>query len=250
MPFLVYVVALAIAAGTLAFSVELVTRPNDEPTTKQIAAAPPAVRQISIARSTEADRGDPNNVLSPVYPAAPRKDLMPTTEAAPQNNTGAPNNTVAAKTVAAKPPETTGVAPKEINEPAPAPAPQVAAAAPAPTASAVAAPAMASSAAPNSCAVAACGSAYRSFRASDCTYQPASGERKLCALTSSGMQQASTTPVAPQRRAKSRDEELEDVARVVRRLPGPAANDDDRIVVIQRPAFGYGARPGLYYDDD
>lgn len=32
----------------------------------------------------------------------------------------------------------------------------------------------------NHCAVDACAAAYRSFRASDCTYQPYEGERRLC----------------------------------------------------------------------
>lgn len=40
-------------------------------------------------------------------------------------------------------------------------------------------------AAPASCDVAACESAYHSFRASDCTYQPYRGRRRICEKTSS-----------------------------------------------------------------
>ena len=36
---------------------------------------------------------------------------------------------------------------------------------------------------PNHCAIDACASAYRSFRAADCTYQPFGGERRLCTKT-------------------------------------------------------------------
>jgi len=34
--------------------------------------------------------------------------------------------------------------------------------------------------APQSCNIAACSRSYRSFRPSDCTYQPYSGGRRLC----------------------------------------------------------------------
>jgi hypothetical protein len=37
--------------------------------------------------------------------------------------------------------------------------------------------------APNHCAIDACAAAYKSFRASDCTYQPYGGGRRLCAKT-------------------------------------------------------------------
>ncbi|MEZ5789188.1 MAG: PBP1A family penicillin-binding protein [Xanthobacteraceae bacterium] len=45
--------------------------------------------------------------------------------------------------------------------------------------------AQAQDAAPASCDVAACENAYRSFRASDCTYQPYRGRRRLCEKTGS-----------------------------------------------------------------
>jgi hypothetical protein len=40
-------------------------------------------------------------------------------------------------------------------------------------------------AAPAHCAIDACAAAYRSFRASDCTYQPFGGERRLCTKSAS-----------------------------------------------------------------
>jgi membrane peptidoglycan carboxypeptidase len=41
-------------------------------------------------------------------------------------------------------------------------------------------PLVGAQATPQSCNVRACSRSYRSFRPSDCTYQPYSGERRLC----------------------------------------------------------------------
>jgi hypothetical protein len=52
------------------------------------------------------------------------------------------------------------------------------------------------------CDVATCSQAYRSFRASDCTYQPYDGPRRLCTRGSPGDQvnRTATADVAPARR--------------------------------------------------
>lgn len=55
----------------------------------------------------------------------------------------------------------------------------------------------ASMTAPNHCAIDACSASYRSFRASDCTYQPFDGSRRLCTKTASSG--ASTRKVAAAR---------------------------------------------------
>ena len=66
--------------------------------------------------------------------------------------------------VVARPPQpVVAAAPVAVEPPAPAPAPPVAAAP-----------------APPRCDIAACAAAYRSFRESDCTYNPSVGPRRLC----------------------------------------------------------------------
>lgn len=49
-------------------------------------------------------------------------------------------------------------------------------------------------AAPASCNVNACSAAYRSFRASDCTYQPSNGDRRLCTKSAAGKVAAAAHP--------------------------------------------------------
>jgi hypothetical protein len=82
-------------------------------------------------------------------------------------------------------------APPPVAQQSPAPADRVRAAAPASPAAAPAAPVKAAVAptppatpaeasAADHCDVAACETAYHSFRAADCTYQPTDGPRRLC----------------------------------------------------------------------
>lgn len=253
MPFLVYVIALVIAAGTLALSVELVTRPDVEATKPRLAANSP-VRQIPLGKTPDVGRGDPHNQLTPVYPAAPGKDLPPPADVADNkpNDDAKPNDET--KNVAATAPaqpatasgvasttsiaSTTGSASSE-DEPD---QPRV----------------DVSAAAPNSCAINACSSAYRSFRASDCTYQPYSGPRKVCELSEGAVQNASAGPtpvaqprdVAPRSRMSTRVSDLDAAARVVRQLPGPDGFADTRsrrVIVIERPGLRY--EPGVVYEE-
>lgn len=244
MPFLVYAIALLIAAGTLALSVNLVTAPDHGSSAPRVAAASD-VRQIAITRQADVSRGDPHNKLSPVYPAAPGKELPPLAETADNkpNDPAKPND--GTKNVA-------------VTEPAPA----------ATTASGVASTTGGASSqgesdqprvdvsvgAPNSCAINACSSAYRSFRASDCTYQPYGGPRKVCELTAGAVQNASVTPeprsppprdVTPRSRASNRISDLDAAARVVRQLPEPDEFGDARgrrFIVIERPPARYAPR--------
>lgn len=76
---------------------------------------------------------------------------------------------------APKPVETPAAAPAPVAAPAPA----VAAPEPAPLVAPEPVPAVAAAPAPQ-CDVTACERAYRSFTASDCTYQPSDGPRRLC----------------------------------------------------------------------
>jgi hypothetical protein len=57
------------------------------------------------------------------------------------------------------------------------------------------------------CNIAACSASYRSFRASDCTYQPYDGERRVCTKTgSAGRIAAAVHPRSTVRRYELRDE--------------------------------------------
>lgn len=89
------------------------------------------------------------------------------------------------------------------HEPVPAAAPALdqgaqaqASATPADTASITPA---AAPVAPASCNVNACSAAYRSFRATDCTYQPSNGDRRLCTKSAAGKIAAAVHPRAVRR---------------------------------------------------
>jgi hypothetical protein len=89
------------------------------------------------------------------------------------------------------------------------PAAPVAAVDPATQAQASATPADTTGATPvaaASCNVSACSSAYRSFRASDCTYQPMSGERRLCTKSGSAGKVAAAAHPRSTHRAEPRDD--------------------------------------------
>ena len=78
----------------------------------------------------------------------------------------------------------------------------------------------------NRCDVQACASAYRSFRESDCTYQPFDGPRRFCG-TPPGQQMAREQREQPERRRWSRDTDVRyhDRSTIGRRLDD---DDDDR----------------------
>lgn len=226
MPFIAYFFVLVLTAVTAAVSLDYLTAPN-APAPKhdgaKVANAPgTTVRQVPIGKSTrettaQASSADDDKSLSPLYPAAPGKNL-------PDANSADAQTANANDKPPAAPAQTADATPAANSQPAP-PAGGSQASVPA-----------------AACAIEACASAYRSFRASDCTYQPYGGARKLCDL-SDGARQASAAPAG-----SLRGDNLDDVVRTVRRLPPPQAvyGDDDgfddggsRIVVIQRA----GARP-------
>lgn len=249
-----YVVLGAVIAGGVAFGLDRLTAPATKiqangapPAAAAAAAAANNVRQIPIARTSAADLGDPENKLTPVYPAAPGKDLP--VKDTPVIQAAKPATPSAAAPVAA----TTGSA----NPTAPvAAAPAVApAAAPAPVASA--APPAA-----NACNVEACAATFRSFRESDCSYQPFEGPRRICEGTPDANGQIALQPpvqqqtpqaqrapinprsVAPVARSRY-DDELRDAERMVRRLPPPGAYDgvDPRgVIVMEAPERRYELR--------
>lgn len=188
----VYVVVAAAAASGITFAVDRLTAPA----AKVQANAPPssgAVRQIPIARTQAADLGDPEGKLTPIYPTSPGKDLpikdTPVIQAKPAatttGNAGANGQTVSQMSAA----------------PIASATPQAA----------------------NACNVALCAASYRSFRESDCSYQPFGGPRRTCDAAPDTNAQAAAQP---------------------RRLPPPGMYDDDPrgAVVMESPEQRYDLR--------
>lgn len=262
MPFIAYFFVLVLTAVTAAVSLDYLTAPGipakKHETAKIAASAPPnnAIRQVPLGETSrettaQASNDDNDKSLTPVYPAAPGKNLPQpdatdnkTADANAADQPASDNaNDIAKPGTTTQTASATPVAQTPANDSAAtAPAQPVSAQASIPT------PA-------GACAIQACASAYRSFRASDCTYQPYDGPRKMCELTSEGSRQASNTPSALSSRdgnsSRARGDDLDDVVRAVRRLPPPSAYDDEddfydrgRVVVIQRDdPRPYGARP-------
>jgi hypothetical protein len=249
------IIVLLVAATGFVIVLDLLTAPpvKVEANGKYTANAlkpPEGVRRIPITRAN--NEGDPGNDLTPVYPAAPGKNLpikdapvvqaaQPSTpEPAPQHTTQASTPAVqnAVAPSAAKPVETSGHASARNDEP-----------------SAQAAVARTSiPAAGGACNVPACAAAFRSFRESDCTYQPYDGPRRFCDAGQGDAAQASIAS-SPARTSERRDtpavsrksqdqRDIEAAIRTVRGLPR-AGEDDDGPVVTVRPRYGepYGLQP-------
>ena len=162
MPFIFYLSLLLFTATAALVGLDLVTAPL--PPTQQAAVGgtviPPGQAQArdKLARRMADQRdatieGDPQRVLTPIYPANPGG--VPVIEEA--------HSTIANQDTTA-PHETSGAADDQ-----PSPSAQ----------SAQSAQPVAQQAA-NICNVDACATHYRSFRASDCTYQPYEGPRRFC----------------------------------------------------------------------
>jgi hypothetical protein len=231
-----YVVIGAVIAGGVAFGLDRAFSPAEKiqangvqaPAAASASGAP--VRQIPLARTSAADLGDPQGKLTPVYPAAPGKDL-------PIKDTPVIQ--------VAKP-----AAPAATNGSANAAAPVAA-----PAAAANATPVAAAPPAQNACNVEACAAAYRSFRESDCSYQPMSGARRYCeGAPGANGQVVAQPPVQQQARPqfdqrnvastpRRYEDSLRDAERAVRRLPPPGQfDDDDDRIVMEAPGQRYDLR--------
>jgi hypothetical protein len=178
-----------------------------QPANPQQSKAKGAVRQIPIVGS--ANPGDPNNDLSPVYPAAPGKDLPI----------------------------------KQAGTPAPAPAAASAATSASSAPPVSRATLQTQAAAPNSCNIAACSAAYRSFRASDCTYQPYTGPRAVCENPPDAAHSNPYRHWSPRQAARDNSDAVDlydddDDALNVRPQPGLNAeydDDEESDVVVRGP---------------
>jgi BA14K-like protein len=197
MPFIFYLSLLLFTASAALFGLDLATAPL--PPTDQAAVSgtvvPPGQEQASnkLARRMADQRdatieGDPQHVLTPIYPANPGG--VPVVE---QSTSTIVNQDTTARL------ETTGAAPHETTGAA------VAGDQPALAAQPVA------QQVPNGCDVDACAARYRSFRSSDCTYQPYEGPRRFC--------------LAPRVHSAARD----DGAQAATRTRVPVFAEDDAI---------------------
>jgi len=183
MAFLAYLVVLIFAGGAALFGLDLITAPLPEhhnaPPQLSAASKPNKVakRQADVERH---DTAANNKDLTPVYPANPGG----------VREVGADKASTTASNASSSPArETTGAAPAaaaaETSTPAPKPAVKTAEVSPPTKDAPPAAPAVVPTQAvaqqsAGHCDVQACSSAYRSFRASDCTYQPFEGPRRAC----------------------------------------------------------------------
>jgi hypothetical protein len=204
-----YVIFAALIAGGATFAFGRLTAPSSKVEANSAQAAAGAVRQIPITRTTAADVGDPEGKLTPIYPTSPGKDLpIKDTPIKPASTTTASANSQTASPAIAS---TNG---------------QTASPQPAQT--------LVKSQAANSCDVAACASAYRSFREFDCSYQPFDGPRRLCEGAPGANAPYGQAAAQPLTRSRY-DNDLRDAERAVRRLPPPGIGDDDEdsIVVMQ-----------------
>lgn len=216
MSFLIYLAVLVVAAASALFGLDLLTSPLPEKT----------VRQIAITRGA-------------TTPARPEADEQPATRA---RNSARPSMSVPlGRPMTA---ETTGTPAQDEKQPPASSerAAQSAAVAPAEAkadVSAVALPAAQAEAeqSANRCNVDACTAAYQSFRASDCTYQPYSGPRRVCTKSPATAQQQSVDGTS---------QRLDRATQRARRSTVEDLDDDDvlapsrRVIIIERGFGDYG----------
>jgi hypothetical protein len=235
MPFLIYITLLAVSVSTILLELHWLTSPPPQ--------SKPAIHAASTSLpAARAKAEGPNAELNPIYP---KKSDVPRSVG---SVTGAPQSgepaVQAAESVSAATETTAKVEPAR-------PAAETIGAAPAPegatqstvssatftsnstdtprTAPVTNAPAArsASVATKNQCDVQGCSTAYKSFQASDCTYQPFQGPRRLCEkLPEAGRSTVREHNAEPAARRASKDVELREVVRRVKQL-----TDDDAAVL-------------------
>jgi BA14K-like protein len=295
MAFLFYFVVVLVTAASVMFGLDLATSPlppGPNVPIGRVAYAPPPAH--ADRASAKAKRAADNRELSPVYPAAPG---VPKEQAkAAEATTGAAVRDAASQEWLPPAPKTQQAARAPVPQPYAAASPQQSAlrqprtatsaqpeqaaatsasqsddndkeAAATSTNAAVSAdvkpqPAVARSTA--HCDVAACDAAYHSFRASDCTYQPYQGPRRVCTRTGGTV---ASTASSPRRHAveprvqeveasrSARDQhELDEVTRIVRHMTRgedgdvPVQDSRGRIIIVH-PGRARAYSPFGYYDN-
>jgi len=214
MQFLVYLTILVVSVSTVLLEIHWLTTPPPQPKSAVQASAPPPRPMVE----------GPNAQLSPVYPKK-LEPAQPTLAAA--NDTAAKTETVQRPAL-----ETTGVATRFDDSSKSANASPLAAAQ---NAQAYAAPPKQNepdeaTASNNRCDVPACAGAYKSFRASDCTYQPFDGPRRVCGKVPEQRADRAQRD-EPQRRSWSRREDSREVDRRTRwRVYNEDEDADDMVL--------------------
>jgi len=217
MQFLVYLTVLMVSVSTVLLEIHWLTTPARQPkTVVQASAAPPPKVE------------GPNAELSPIYP----RKVEPVQPAPTQNNVQSNVSPAGTGSTIAKA-ETTGAAARSddlstTKRPVPPDNAQAYAAQP----KQIQADEAAESG--NRCDVQACASAYKSFRASDCTYQPFEGARRVCGKTPEQRADREQRD-EPQRRSWSRREDSRDVDRRTRwRVYDEDDEDLDDVILFRR----------------
>jgi hypothetical protein len=215
-----------VSVSTVLLEIHWLTTPAPQSKPAVQASAPPPRPKVE----------GPSAALSPVYP----KKLEPAQPApSTQNNvqntvdTATTSNAAVKAEPAQKPvAETTGAAPRsdDRSKTQNAVSPDSAHNAQAYAAQPKPADPERTATSNNQCDVQACASAYKSFRASDCTYQPFGGLRRVCgkAPEQRAEQRADREQRnEPQRRSWSRREDLEDSRDTNRRTRWRVYDEDD-----------------------
>jgi outer membrane biosynthesis protein TonB len=245
-------IVLISAAGTAALfgvgfllGLGVMSTPNKPEQHKQIAltTTPTKVtRTETTGAGTQSERA-----LTPLTPVAPGGAAAQTATPAPAQTEPKPTQQAAAAQPAPAPQPQQKIAaaapaaspPAKLDEPqakpAPAPAPvQTAKAEPAPAAQPVPNATPVSLSTRNACDVSACSRAYRSFRESDCTYQPFSGPRQVC-VSPPGAKEAAR---GHDSRQAARSEDDEPAARVRVHRPGRDVELSNVVHEVERMTDG------------
>jgi BA14K-like protein len=215
MQFLVYLTVLMVSVSTVLLEIHWLTTPPPQPKPAVQASAPPPRPKVE----------GPNAELSPIYPR----------RVEPARPTSALANDIAAKSETGQKPaaETTGVATRADDSASASPpdnAQNAQAYAPPPKQNAP----DEAAASNNRCDVQACASAYKSFRASDCTYQPYGGPRRVCGMAPEQRADREQRD-EPQRRSWSRREDSREVDRRARwRVYDEDDDDADDVNLFRR----------------
>jgi len=187
--------------------------------------------------------------LTPLTPVAPGGAAAQAATPAPAQTEPKPTQQAAATQPAPAPQPQQQIAaapaaspPAKLDEPqakpAPEPAPvQTAKAEPAPAAQPGSNVTPVSIASGNACDVSACSRAYRSFRESDCTYQPFSGPRQVC-VSPPGAKEAAR---GHESRQAARSEDDEPAARVRVHRPGRDVELSNVVHEVERMTDGRGS---------
>lgn len=243
MAFLFYFAVLLFAAASAVFGLDLMTSPLPQHDTKPaVAASADASQQAKKVATRDQNKAKSDSTLPAAKPAKPKSEVRtvypPSNPAlaavvAKQNEAGAGAQKSQQQSTHAGADARTQQASAQPGENAAAPSEANAARA---EATGSTPPKLTDGATvadqsgeqtPNHCNVQACASAYHSFRASDCTYQPYEGPRRLCTKSAVSPRVASQ-PQSQDRRQVRRDADRYSGLRDAGRRARAARNPDDR----------------------